>query len=383
MPPRPPLVSLALALALAALAPRAARAALPPCATDADCSLNGVCDAASGVCACDAPWVSDLDGESTVGCSFLDLAPSPVGACGPACVFHGGPSSLDARWTSWGMSVVAAPAGGGAVHGYVAEMANECGLSAWTRGSQVVHASAASPTGPFLRGPAGADVVVPAWAHNPQVIRAPDGNYVIFTLGDGWPQNGAPLNCSTAAAAAAAAAAAESAEAGPAEATAEAASEADAHAQPQPRSSPGLGPLGRYGNCTVQSPAPNNCDPNPCWTCNVTVHVSAAPDAAGPWTPHTVVINGLSNYDNLLNWNPAPLVLPNGSVAVMIHTNDNQGWSGESIAVASTWAGPFTVTVGNEAVANEPNSQEDRESVPSEEAEPPDRPPRDPPRRPN
>jgi hypothetical protein len=119
------------------------------------------------------------------------------------------------------------------------------------------------------------------------------------------------------------------------------------------------GPLGQYGNCTVQSPAPNNCNPNPCWTCNVTVHVSPSPDAAGPWTPQTVVINGLSNYDNLLNWNPAPLVLPNGSVAVMIHTDDNEGWSGESIAIGSTWAGPFTVTVGNENVANLPKSQED------------------------
>ena len=160
--------------ALAALAAGAAvarvRAALPPCATDLDCSLNGVCDVASGVCACDAPWVSDVDGESTVGCSFLDMAPSPVSPCGAACVFHGGPSSLDTSWTSWGMSVIAA---GGAFHGYVAEMANECDLSAWTRGSQVVHAVASAPTGPFLRGPAGADVVVPAWAHNPRQFAAP------------------------------------------------------------------------------------------------------------------------------------------------------------------------------------------------------------------
>jgi hypothetical protein len=300
----PPRLFLVLLLSLPLL-----RAALPPCATDLDCSLNGVCDAASGVCACDAPWVSDVDGESTVGCSFLDALPSPAGACGPACVFHGGPSSLDASWTSWGMSVISA---GGAFHGYVAEMANECGLGAWTRGSQVVHAAAAAPTGPFLRGPAGADVVVPAWAHNPQVIRAPDGNFVIFTLGDGWPQNGAPLNCSKGGGAADVSAAA---------AAAVAAAEAEVEAPRQ-----GHGPLGRYGNCSVQSPAPNNCDPNPCWTCNVTVHVSATPDAAGPWTPHTVVINGLSNYDNLLNWNPSPMVLANGSVAVMIHTNDNQGW---------------------------------------------------------
>lgn len=36
----------------------AAAVALPesPCTSDANCSLNGVCDAGSGLCACDAPW---------------------------------------------------------------------------------------------------------------------------------------------------------------------------------------------------------------------------------------------------------------------------------------------------------------------------------------
>jgi len=53
------------------------------------------------------------------------------------------------------------------------------------------------------------------------------------------------------------------------------------------------------------------------------------------------------------------MVLPNGSIAVMIHTDDNNGWSGETIAVAPTWQGPYTVTVGNEAVNNEPLKQED------------------------
>ena len=53
------------------------------------------------------------------------------------------------------------------------------------------------------------------------------------------------------------------------------------------------------------------------------------------------------------------MVLPNGSIAVMIHTNDNNGWSGETIAVAESWEGPYYVTVGNEQVANEPLSQEE------------------------
>ena len=53
------------------------------------------------------------------------------------------------------------------------------------------------------------------------------------------------------------------------------------------------------------------------------------------------------------------MVLPNGSIAVMVHTNDAGGWSGEVIATAPTWRGPFVVAVPDAAVANENRSQED------------------------
>ena len=126
---------------------------------------------------------------------------------------------------------------------------------------------------------------------------------------------------------------------------------------PPVESTVGFPPLKGLGNCTrLQTPA--NCDPSPCWACNITLHFSSDLATGGAWTPHTTQLIGLSNYDNIMNWNPAPVVLPNGSIAVMIHTDDNNGWSGESIAIADTWQGPYTVTVGNEAVANEPLSQE-------------------------
>ena len=157
--------------------------------------------------------------------------------CGPACAFHGGPSSLDADWTSWGMSVMAVGSPP-TYHGYVAEMANECGLGVWTRSSQVVHASAPTPLGPFPRSPADSVVVNP-WSHNPQAIHAPDGSYVIFTLGDGWAQNGAPQNCTHAA--------------------------DKAQPRPEARTAP---PLRGLGNCT-RLVEPANCDPNPCWSCNM------------------------------------------------------------------------------------------------------------------
>jgi len=234
------------------------------------------------------------------------------------------------NWTSWGMSVMNVD---GTYHGMVAEMANECGLGAWTKGSQVIHTTSSSPTGPFVR--VAGDPVVPPWSHNPQMIQAPDGTYVIFTLGDGWAQNGAPQNCLP--------------------------KKGDhrvfPHATPKVEEVT-FPPLKGLGNCTRLA-TPNNCNPNPCWSCNVTLHYSQDLNAEGPWTPITTQLIGLSNYDNIGNWNPAPMVLPNGSIAVMIHTNDNNGWSGETIAVADSWKGPYTVTVGNEEVANEPLSQEE------------------------
>ena len=266
----------------------------------------------SGKCACDSPWTG---GSSQPGvlpdCSLLSFLPSPVSECGPGCVFHG----VDKNWTSWGVSVSAAAATGGFV-GYAAEMAFECSLSAWTKGSQVVRVVGSTPLGPFNR----TDIIVPAWSHNPEAIHTSDGKTIIFTLGDGWEQNGQPDNCET------------------------------GQKYPSHR--------GNVGNCTPVT-EPSNCNPGPCLACNVTLHVGDSDETPGPWESFSTQIIGLSSSDNLNNWNPAPFILPNGSIALMIHTDDNQGWSGEVIAIASTWKGPYIVTVSDNAVNNLPNKQED------------------------
>jgi hypothetical protein len=294
-----------------ALAALAAAAALPPCTSDEDCSLNGVCDVASGACACDRPWAGSSPAGELPDCALLAFRPAPVNECGPACVFHG----MLNNWTSWGMSVLR-DARTGMLDGFVAEMADGCNLGAWTKGSQVVHVSSASPTGVFARG----DIVVPPWSHNPEAIRAPDGEIVIFTLGDGWPQNGTPDNCTS--------------------------------GQKYPTN------RGQVSNCTPVA-SPSHCVPGPCLACNITVHHAADAAAPGPWEPVSAQIVGISSADSLGNWNPSPFLLTNGSIALMIHTDDNGGWSGEAIAIGATWRGPFVVTVPDGAFANVNHTEED------------------------
>ncbi len=176
------MVSSFLLISLLATMSAVASTVLPSCVSDLDCSLNGVCDRATGKCACDAPWTGGSTQPGVLpDCSLLSFRPSPVSECGPGCVFHG----VNSNWTSWGVSV--SPSSTGVV-GYAAEMAFECGLSAWTKGSQVVRVVGSSAIGPFTR----TDIVVPAWSHNPDAIHSIDGKTVIFTLGDGWEQNGQP-----------------------------------------------------------------------------------------------------------------------------------------------------------------------------------------------
>ena len=46
----------------------------------------------------------------------------------------------------------------------------------------MVAAVSDTPLGPFVRQ----GVSIPPWSHNPEAIRTPDGQYVIYTLGPGF-----------------------------------------------------------------------------------------------------------------------------------------------------------------------------------------------------
>eukprot|EP00937_MAST-01D_sp_MAST-1D-sp2_P007222 g7222.t1 len=158
------------------------------CTTDEDCSLNGMCNASLQRCACDGGW----KGEA---CEQLDLVPVDE-RVGVAPAYP--PPGLMASMTSWGGSVVRADAGDGddeyPYHMFVAEMLNGCGMATWSTNSVIRHAVAATPLGPFEQR----EVVMPAFAHNPTAVRAPDGTYLVYHIGCGTPNQGrAPCaNCS-------------------------------------------------------------------------------------------------------------------------------------------------------------------------------------------
>ena len=157
----------------------------PPCITDADCSLNGVCT--NQRCVCDLPWGGP-------GCGVLLFSPLPrpssaygyhpnVTSWGGNAVFGGVETSTAAEAS--GGATTAPPATGqgadGKWHLFVSEIAGEhCGLTRWNSNSHVVHAEAEAVEGPYLF----ADVALPVEAHNPQVMRW-GGEWLLFHIGDG------------------------------------------------------------------------------------------------------------------------------------------------------------------------------------------------------
>ena len=265
-------------------------AALAPAAFGANCtqddalacSLNGVCDG-SGSCVCDAPWGGGL-------CERLIFAPGIETACGKLCAYHGHLNDT----TSWGGSVVRGK--DGTYYMFVAQMTNGCTLGQWRTNSAVVLAEADDPLGPFEYV---MDVVRP-WAHNPQVILAPDDDlgavYALYALGDGVPLS-PEKNCS-----------------------------GGATAADGPR---GAEPAAGQRNLSLA---------------NFTIHFATSP--TGPWQAHVASIEDWpSNWDYGArgNWNPAPMVHPtDGRVYLMAHTSPT-AFDGEAIIVAETWRGPYTV----------------------------------------
>eukprot|EP00456_Euglypha_rotunda_P039409 TRINITY_DN30369_c0_g1_i2.p1 TRINITY_DN30369_c0_g1~~TRINITY_DN30369_c0_g1_i2.p1 ORF type:complete len:168 (-),score=18.36 TRINITY_DN30369_c0_g1_i2:20-523(-) len=64
---------------------------------------------------------------------------------------------------------------------WIAEMDKGCGLTSWQRNSQIRHVTSTNISGPYERQ----EVIVPVWSHNPIVLTAPDGTFVLYHIGNG------------------------------------------------------------------------------------------------------------------------------------------------------------------------------------------------------
>ena len=159
-------------------------------------------------------------------------------------------------------------------HGYVSAFLNDCGLSSWTTSSESIHITADSPQGPYSFS----DVALPLFHHNTQIIRAPDGTWLIYSIG--------------------------------------------------------MSPQSRPENCTHRTAGPRTETGHGAEL----VQVAYASSPYGPWTilanqtawpqQPTVLFNGT---------NPAPWFVPNGTVYVASHNN-----VGLTISEAAHWGGPYT-----------------------------------------
>jgi len=143
------------------------------------CSLNGVLNS-SGVCQCDNGWTGAL-------CGQLALVPAePLSSqvsAGAALTTDNGIANA-----TWGMSVVGPLSG--VYHGYMTEIANSCGLADYASASQVIHMTASSPLGPWVRR----GVALAGFAHNPQAILTANGTVILFHIGT-EEQPGCLLDC--------------------------------------------------------------------------------------------------------------------------------------------------------------------------------------------
>ena len=142
------------------------------CSTDSDCSLNGLCK--NGACACDAEWIGDR-------CDLLNLLPTIPG--------HG---YRPVNGSSWGGSLIRGA--DGQIHMFAAHMTEHCGLLSWETNSEVVHAVAPSPLGPFTV-PAEQPTVIHRFAHNPTVHQNTQGRYLLYHIGCGATPTGPCAAC--------------------------------------------------------------------------------------------------------------------------------------------------------------------------------------------
>jgi len=191
---------------------------------------------------------------------------------------------LNSTLWSWGGSVAHDPSDASwPWHVFVSTFVDGCGLDAWTSNSQVLHGVGKSPMGPFQY----ADVPLPVYHHNPQVVRHTDGTWLLYALG--------------------------------------------------------MTPQGPIANCSAVPP--RHGGPPPLQHGFELVELWYADSLYGPWT----LLSNNTDFGypgNIFNGtNPSPWVLPDGSVVVASHGGDPVNGGGLQISRAPNWGGPYTPAV--------------------------------------
>ena len=142
------------------------------CSSDADCSLNGICelqhtDHSRGRCRCDSGWTGST-------CAVLDLLPVPPATGGKIW-------PQDNATSSWGANVVWR---GGRWEMVVSEMGGHCGLASWQHNSFLRRATSTQ----LQRNYSKKEVVMPYFSHNAMPTQMSDGALVVWHVGLGTPR---------------------------------------------------------------------------------------------------------------------------------------------------------------------------------------------------
>ena len=156
------------------MVPHSQRSGNGRCATDLDCSLNGLCSSAH-TCVCNKPW----SGSACATALFKPVTFPQGYGMAPNLTAWGGGAFYDAATSMY--------------HAYIHTMNNHCPLRNFQTNSRIDHVVAASITGPYSFR----DVAVGVNAANSVPKRLPDGSYAIFHTGDGNKGPNAGPNCST------------------------------------------------------------------------------------------------------------------------------------------------------------------------------------------
>lgn len=238
------------------------------CSTDDDCFLAGECVA--GQCKCDS-WATGPD------CRLINPVAAPRWGPGASAMGYWNESRA-----SWGGRPILVD---GTWHLFAAEMQGGAYLSHWGNCSTVIRAEGPSVTGPFVKK----EVVVPSFAHNPQIVQANDGTFLLYYIG--LPNSITEDTCA--------------------------------------------GYTKQLG-----APSPNDKPVNPAGP----VRLAVSKSIYGPWTTTTILGNATIHRET----NPSPYVFPNGTVLlavcrrwVVAGSNGTQTYKDVWITRASSYAGPY------------------------------------------